>query len=84
MLLTVLLGGVLAGCSDEVGGSGDTGFVSGKGVITRLAAADREPPGTDSTETAPPYRRASLLTTFQAASHRTRTASQKAAPGLPA
>lgn len=51
VLLTGLLGGALAGCSDEVGGSGDTGFVSGKGVITRLAAEDREPPGEVAGET---------------------------------
>jgi thiol-disulfide isomerase/thioredoxin len=51
VLLSVLVGGALAGCSDDVGGSGDTGFVSGKGVITRLAAEDREPPGEVAGET---------------------------------
>jgi thiol-disulfide isomerase/thioredoxin len=51
-LLAVLLGAVLAGCSDDgVGGSGDAGFVSGKGVITQLAPADRERPGEVSGET---------------------------------
>ncbi|GAB2735755.1 TlpA family protein disulfide reductase [Nocardioides pakistanensis] len=42
----------LAGCSnDEVGSSGDAGFVSGKGIITRLPAADRAEPGEVSGET---------------------------------
>ncbi len=31
--------------SSEVGSSGDTGYVSGKGVITRLAETDRVEPG---------------------------------------
>ncbi|HEU4512155.1 MAG TPA: TlpA disulfide reductase family protein [Nocardioidaceae bacterium] len=43
---------VLAACSnDEVGASGDAGFVSGKGVITRLPAEDRTPPGEVAGET---------------------------------
>jgi thiol-disulfide isomerase/thioredoxin len=38
--------GVLAGCaSQRVGGSGDQGYVSGRGIITSLAAADRKMPG---------------------------------------
>jgi thiol-disulfide isomerase/thioredoxin len=41
----------LSACADDVGTSGDTGFVSGKGVITRLPAADREVPGEVSGET---------------------------------
>lgn len=46
LLLAGLIGcGVLAGCDSEVGSSGDTGYVSGKGVITRLAEADRVAPG---------------------------------------
>lgn len=52
-VLAVLLSGtVLAACSnDEVGASGDAGFVSGKGVITRLAAEDRRQPGQVAGET---------------------------------
>jgi thiol-disulfide isomerase/thioredoxin len=42
----LLAGAVLAGCSnDAVGSSGDAGFVSGKGVITRLPVAERKQPG---------------------------------------
>ena len=47
-LLTAL---TLSACSSDVGTSGDTGFVSGKGIITRLPAADREAPGEVSGET---------------------------------
>ena len=44
--LTLLLaGGLLAGCGNEVGASGEQGFVSGRGIITALPAADREEPG---------------------------------------
>lgn len=52
-VLTVLLAStVLASCSnDEVGSSGDAGFVSGKGVITRLAVEDRKQPGEVAGET---------------------------------
>jgi thiol-disulfide isomerase/thioredoxin len=51
-LVTVLLAStVLAGCSEEVGSSGDAGFVSGKGIITRLAVADRKEPGEVAGET---------------------------------
>ncbi len=43
---------VLAACAnDEVGASGDAGFVSGKGVITRLATDDRRLPGEVAGET---------------------------------
>ena len=36
----------LAGCSrDTVGGSGDQGYVAGKGIITSVKAADRKQPG---------------------------------------
>ena len=47
VLLAAALGaGALAGCSGgEVGGSGDQGYVAGKGIITTVAAADRERPG---------------------------------------
>lgn len=52
-VLTVLLAStVLASCSnDEVGSSGDAGFVSGKGVITRLAVEDRKQQGEVAGET---------------------------------
>ena len=46
LLSAALLGGGLAGCSrDSVGGSGDQGYVAGKGVITSVQAADRKKPG---------------------------------------
>jgi thiol-disulfide isomerase/thioredoxin len=52
LLVTALLGGaVLAGCTDTPSGSGDAGFISGKGVITRLALDEREKPGEVSGET---------------------------------
>jgi thiol-disulfide isomerase/thioredoxin len=41
----------LTACSDGVGSSGDAGFVSGKGVITRLAVDDRKEPGEVAGET---------------------------------
>ena len=55
-LASVLLAGPLlaglAGCSnDEVGSSGDAGFVSGKGIITRLPVAERREPGEVAGET---------------------------------
>jgi thiol-disulfide isomerase/thioredoxin len=52
VLVAALLGSaVLAGCSDTPSGSGDAGFISGRGVITKLAVADREKPGEVSGET---------------------------------
>ncbi len=47
MLVPALLAAtVLSACAnDEVGSSGDRGFVSGKGIITRLPAQEREKPG---------------------------------------
>ena len=47
MLAAVLLASTaLTACSnDEVGSSGDSGFVSGKGVITRLPVSERKQPG---------------------------------------
>lgn len=42
---------VLAACSSSVGSSGDTGYVSGRGVITSLAEQDRKQPGDVSGET---------------------------------
>lgn len=51
LLVGPLLAG-LAGCAnDEVGSSGDAGFVSGKGVITRLPVEDRKQPGEVAGET---------------------------------
>lgn len=48
----VLLGSaVLSSCSDTPSGSGDTGYISGKGVITTLPEAEREKPGEVSGET---------------------------------
>jgi thiol-disulfide isomerase/thioredoxin len=35
----------LAGCSSDVGTSGDQGYVAGKGVITTVTASDRKAPG---------------------------------------
>ncbi len=52
VLAVLLASTVLASCSnDEVGSSGDAGFVSGKGVITRLAVEDRKQPGEVAGET---------------------------------
>ena len=51
-IAAVLLSGtVLSACSDDVGSSGDSGFVAGKGIITRLAVEDRKEPGEVAGET---------------------------------
>jgi thiol-disulfide isomerase/thioredoxin len=43
----LLLAGLLAGCSgNEVGSSGDQGYVAGRGIITTLKVSDRKEPGT--------------------------------------
>jgi len=47
----LLAGTVLSACSDDVGSSGDSGFVAGKGIITRLAVEDRKEPGQVAGET---------------------------------
>ena len=48
----VLLAVTLAGCaSDEVGSSGEQGFVSGRGIITTLPVAERKAPGEVAGET---------------------------------
>lgn len=48
----LLLAATLAGCSsDEVGSSGEQGFVSGRGIITTLPVAERERPGEVAGET---------------------------------
>lgn len=44
-MVALLSSGVLAACSNAVGSSGDSGYVSGRGVITTLAAENREKPG---------------------------------------
>jgi len=45
-LLPVVLAGLLAGCSNDTpSGSGDQGYVAGKGIITSVQAADRKRPG---------------------------------------
>lgn len=48
----LLLAVTLAGCSsDEVGSSGDQGFVSGRGIITTLPVSERRAPGEVAGET---------------------------------
>jgi len=48
----LLLAVTLTACSsDEVGSSGEQGFVSGRGIITTLPAAQREAPGEVAGET---------------------------------
>lgn len=45
LVAATLCAGLLAGCSNDVGGSsGDQGYVAGKGIITSLKAADRKAP----------------------------------------
>lgn len=44
LLAATLCAGLFAGCSNDVGGSGDQGYVAGKGIITTLKAADRKAP----------------------------------------
>jgi thiol-disulfide isomerase/thioredoxin len=41
----------LASCSEQVGSSGDQGYVAGRGIITTLPVAEREQPGDVSGET---------------------------------
>ena len=41
----------VSGCSNDIGSSGDQGYISGEGVITVLDPADRKPPGEVSGET---------------------------------
>jgi thiol-disulfide isomerase/thioredoxin len=46
VLALLLAPGLLAGCSrNDVGASGDQGYVAGKGVITTVAEHDRKVPG---------------------------------------
>jgi thiol-disulfide isomerase/thioredoxin len=52
VLMATLLGSVvLSSCTDTPSGSADAGFISGKGVITRLPVDEREKPGEVSGET---------------------------------
>ena len=47
VVASAVLGLSLAGCSRaDTGGSGDQGFVAGKGIITTLGVAQRKQPGT--------------------------------------
>ena len=48
---SVALLALLAGCSNDIGSSGDQGYVAGKGIITSLPEADRKQPGEVSGET---------------------------------
>ena len=43
-LLAVVSAGAVAGCSNDVGGSGDQGYVAGKGIITSLPVSERKAP----------------------------------------
>jgi len=45
LALTLPCALALAGCSNDVGSSGNQGYVAGKGVITSVRAADRRKPG---------------------------------------
>jgi len=45
VLLAGLAAAGLAGCSSDVGGSGDQGYVAGNGIITTLDVAHRKAPG---------------------------------------
>jgi thiol-disulfide isomerase/thioredoxin len=45
VLCTLLPVGLLAGCGQDIGSSGNQGYVSGQGIITSVAAADRKVPG---------------------------------------
>jgi thiol-disulfide isomerase/thioredoxin len=54
LLPVALLVGTLlavAGCADDIGSTGDQGYIDGKGVITLLPAAERKKPGPVSGET---------------------------------
>lgn len=50
-LATLACLALVAGCSNEIGSSGDQGYVAGRGIITSLAVADREKPGDVSGQT---------------------------------
>lgn len=44
-MAALVAAGSLASCSSEIGSSGNTGFVAGKGIITTLKPAERKDPG---------------------------------------
>jgi thiol-disulfide isomerase/thioredoxin len=48
--VALLAGSALAGCSQQVGSSGDQGFVAGNGIIKTLPAAQRKAPSNVSGE----------------------------------
>lgn len=50
-LTALVASAVLGACSNDVGSSGDAGFVSGEGIITRLPVDERATPGEVSGET---------------------------------
>jgi thiol-disulfide isomerase/thioredoxin len=50
-LALLLLPAALAGCSNNVGSSGDQGYVAGRGIITTLPVSEREQPGEVAGET---------------------------------
>ncbi len=50
-VFALLMLGVTAACSNDIGSSGDQGYVAGKGIITELAEADRKAPAELSGET---------------------------------
>ena len=45
LVAALLASTALAACSNDIGSSGDSGFVAGKGIITRLPVAERRQPG---------------------------------------
>jgi thiol-disulfide isomerase/thioredoxin len=50
-LALLLLPVALAGCSNDIGSSGDQGYVAGRGIITTLPVSEREQPGEVAGET---------------------------------
>ncbi len=50
-LALLMLPAALAGCSNDVGSSGDQGYVAGRGIITTLPVAERKQPGEVAGET---------------------------------
>jgi thiol-disulfide isomerase/thioredoxin len=50
-LALLLLPAALAGCSNDIGSSGDQGYVAGRGIITTLPVSEREQPGEVAGET---------------------------------
>jgi thiol-disulfide isomerase/thioredoxin len=50
-LALLLSPAALAGCSHDIGSSGDQGYVAGRGIITTLPVSEREQPGEVAGET---------------------------------